>query len=79
MSLERAWKPVNDAFKLLNSLSSPSHNYKDYVLVDLELPVFNEGAVEIWQVLIVDLLGRPLVEVFINWEESRREKHGDGY
>jgi hypothetical protein len=79
VSLERAWKPVNDAFKLLNSSSSPSHNYKDYVLVDLEFSVFNEAVVEIWQVSIVDLLGRPLVEVFIDWEESEREKHGDGY
>ena len=79
VSLERAWKPVNDAFKLLNSSGSPSHNYKDYVLADLEFSVFNEGVVEIWQVSIVDLLGKPLVEVFIDWEESEREKHGDGY
>jgi hypothetical protein len=66
VSLERAWKPVNDAFKLLNSSSSPSHNYKDYVLADLEFSVFNEGVIEIWQVSIVDLLGKPLVEVFID-------------
>ena len=67
------------AFKLLNSSSSPSHHYRGYVLIDLEFSVFNEGVVEIWQVSIVDLLGRPLVEVFIDWEESEREKHGDGY
>ena len=70
MSLERAWKPVNDAFKLLNSSSSPSHNFKDYVLVDLEFSVFNEGVVEIWQVLIVDLLGRPLVEVLLTGKRA---------
>jgi hypothetical protein len=70
VSLERAWKPVNDAFKLLNSSSSPSHNFKDYVLIDLEFSVFNEGVIEIWQVSIVDLLGRPLVEALLTGKRA---------
>lgn len=38
---------LDAAFKHLNSSSNPSHHYRDYVLIDLEFSVFNEGIVEI--------------------------------
>jgi hypothetical protein len=80
--LEEAWKPTNDAFKLLKSQGNAGHNLKHCVIVDLEFSVFSGdsyGVVEIWQVLLIDLLGRPVVEAFIDWGESERQKAGDGF
>jgi hypothetical protein len=80
--LEEAWKPVYDAFKRLRSQGDAGHNFKDYAIIDLEFSVYQHGShglAEIWQVSVIDLLGRPIAEAFIDWGESERQKAGDGF
>jgi hypothetical protein len=80
--LEEAWKPVYDAFKRLRSQGDAGHNFKDYAIIDLEFSVYQHGShglAEIWQVSVIDLLGRPIAEAFIDWGESERQKSGDGF
>jgi hypothetical protein len=63
--LEEAWKPVYDAFKRLRSQGDAGHNFKDYAIIDLEFSVYQHGShglAEIWQVSVIDLLGRPIAE-----------------
>lgn len=80
--LEEAWKLVYDAFKRLRSQGDAGHNFKDYAIIDLEFSVYQHGShglAEIWQVSVIDLLGMPIAEAFIDRGESERQKAGDGF
>jgi len=53
----------------LNCKETPVTTSNTGVIVDLEFSVFSGdsyGVVEIWQVSLIDLLGRPVVEAFID-------------